>query len=315
MKAMQFDAFGGVTSLHEVQLADPTPAVNEILVEVAASSVNPIDWKLRAGFLRWLSPLRFSRIPCFDFAGTVRTHGAEASGFGIGARVVGMRSLHGTGAAAERVVATEDQLVPMPVNVSFEQAAGLPLAGMTALQALRYGQNANSSERVLVVGASGGVGHYAVQIAKARGAEVTAVCSTANVEWVRALGADHVLDYTRGETLTPRAEFDRVLDAVSLGPYAHWRQWLRTNGVYVTLLPRLDLLAHLLLAGSAARRKATVIGLKPNRADLQRLVDWMAEGQMKTVVDSRYDLSELSAAFERSRSGRVKGKIVIAVAG
>jgi NADPH:quinone reductase-like Zn-dependent oxidoreductase len=315
MKAMQFDAFGGLASLHDVQLADPVPAVNEVLVEVAASSVNPIDWKLRAGFLRWLSPLRFSRIPCFDFAGTVRARGTEASGFEIGVRVVGMRSLYGTGAAAERVVATEDQLVTIPATVAFEQAAGLPLAGMTALQALRYGQGAANPERVLVVGASGGVGHYAVQIAKAQGAEVTAVCSTANVEWVRALGADCVLDYTRGETATPRSEFDRVLDAVSLGPFAHWRRWLRPDGVYVTLLPRLDLLAHLLLAGSAARRKATVIGLKPNRADLQQLVDWMADGRLKTVVDSRYDLADLAAAFKRSRSGRVKGKIVVAVAG
>ncbi len=315
MKAMQFDAFGGLASLQQVQMADLAPAGKEVQVEVVASSVNPVDWKLRAGFLRWISPLRFSRIPCFDFAGIVRARGAEASGFEIGARVVGMRSLYGTGAAAERVVAMENQLVTIPTTVSFEQAAGVPLAGMTALQALRYRQGGAGRERVLVVGASGGVGHYAVQIAKVRGAEVTAVCSTANVEWVRALGADRVLDYTRGETVKPQSEFDRVLDAVSLGPFAHWRRWLRPDGVYVTLLPRLDLLVHLLLSRSAARQRATVIGLKPNRADLQQLVDWMAAGRLKTVVDSRYDLADLSAAFERSRSGRVKGKIIVAVAG
>ncbi len=314
MKAMQFTSFGGLASLREADVVEPVPQDGEVLVDVAAASINPIDWKLRSGFLRWISPFRFSTVPCFDFAGTVAASGPKARTFSVGDRVFGLRPLKGMGAAAVRVASREDQLVAVPPGVTFEQAAGVPLAGMTALQALLHPAGAGPGHKVLIVGASGGVGHYAVQIAKALNVEVTAVCSTANVEWVRELGADRVLDYARGETASSTAEFDRVFDAVSLGPFRRWRQWLKPDGVYVTLLPRADLVWHRVTRPGSSRQRAEAIWLRPDIADLSRLAAWMAEGKLRTVVDSIYPLTELSAAFERSRSGRARGKILVRIA-
>lgn len=313
MKAMQFNAFSGLASLREVDVAEPALKDGEVLVDVAATSINPIDWKLRSGFLRWISPFRFSGVPCFDFAGTIAAAGSKATRFGVGDRVFGLRPLNSMGAAAGRVASREDQLVAIPPGVAFEQAAGVPLAGMTALQALLHPAGSGPGKKVLIVGASGGVGHYAVQIAKALDAQVTAVCSTANVEWVRELGADTVLDYSRGETASPTDEFDRVFDAVSLGTFARWRKWLQPEGVYVTLLPRPDLLWHRLTLPWSSRQRAYAIWLKPNIADLNRLAGWMAEGKLRTMVDSTFPLTHLSAAFERSRSGRARGKIVVRI--
>lgn len=313
MKAMQFTSFGGLASLREADVVEPVPQDGEVLVDVAAASINPIDWKLRSGFLRWISPFRFSTVPCFDFAGTVATLGPNARTFSVGDRVFGLRPLKGMGAAAARVASHEDQLVAIPPGVTFEQAAGVPLAGMTALQALLHPAGSGPGKKVLIVGASGGVGHYAVQIAKALDAQVTAVCSTTNVEWVRELGADTVLDYSRGETASPTAEFDRVFDAVSLGTFGRWRKWLQPEGIYVTLLPRPDLLWHRLTRPWSSRQRAYAIWLKPNIADLNRLAGWMAEGRLKTMVDSTVLLTHLSAAFERSRSGRARGKIVVRI--
>lgn len=314
MKAMQFDAFGGLASLRQVDLAEPVLRDGEVLVDVAATSINPIDWKLRSGFLRWISPFRFAAVPCFDLAGTIAAAGPNTRRFRVGDRVFGLRPLNGMGAAAARVTAREDQLVAVPPGVTSEHAAGVPLAGMTALQGLLHPAGSGPGRKVLIVGASGGVGHYAVQIAKALDAEVTAVCSTANVEWVRGLGADRVLDYARGETASPAAEFDRVFDAVSLGTFGRWRQWLKPDGRYVTLLPRLDLVCQRAALPLYSRQRAEAIWLKPNTADLSRLAGWMAEGSLQTVVDSVYPLTELSAAFERSRSGRARGKILVRVA-
>lgn len=313
MKAMQFAVFGGLSSLRQVDLPDPIPAAGEVLVEVAATSINSIDWKLRSGILRWISPLRFSTVPCFDFAGTVVGLGAGADRFRIGDRVFGIRPLRQMGSATQLLIAPQQQLVSIPDPVSFEHAAGVPLAGMTALQALLHPVACGPGEKVLIVGASGGVGHYAVQIAKALGAKVTAVCSTANVEWVRELGADAVLDYSRGETADPSPDFDRVFDAVSLGTFAHWRRWLTPEGVYVTLLPRADLTWHRLTLRGYSRQTAVAIWLKPGVADLTRLAMWMAEGKLNTVVDSVFPLENLSSALDKSRSGHARGKILVRI--
>lgn len=313
MKAMQFGAFGGLNSLRAVDLPEPVPQTGEVLVEVATTSVNPIDWKLRSGALRWISPLRYSRVPCFDFAGTVVALGPQAERYRIGDRVFGMRPLRQTGAAAERVASHIDHLAAIPHGISYEQAAGVPLAGMTALQTLLRPTAFGPGEKILIVGASGGVGHYAVQIAKTLQSHATAVCSTPNVDWVRQLGADAVLDYTRGETAAPRPEFDRVVDAVSLGRFQRWRQWLKPGGVYVTLLPRLDLLWHRLMPPRGSNHRSEVVWLKPNLTDLNRLAAWMAEGRLRTIIDDTFPLDALTAAFERSSTGHARGKIIVRI--
>ncbi|MFO1418182.1 MAG: NAD(P)-dependent alcohol dehydrogenase [Methylotetracoccus sp.] len=255
---MRYAPFGGLDSLRPVDVPEPDVRAGQVLVDVVAISVNPVDWKLRSGLLRWLSPLRVSTIPCFDFAG--RVVGSASGAHQPGDAVFGLTRIGQPGSACARLALDAGQLTRIPDGVSFEQAAGVPLAGMTALQALRVGR---PSRRVLVVGAAGGVGHYAVQIAKALGAEVTAVCSGANRDWVLGLGADEVLDYRGGETGRPRPEFDRVLDAVSLGTFGAWRRWLRRDGVYVTLLPRWDLLIRGLAGWPPEGQRAYTVVLRP----------------------------------------------------
>ncbi len=313
MKAMKFCAFGGLDSLHRVDLPRPAPGPGQILVDVAALSVNPIDWKLRTGFLRWLGPLRFSPIPCFDYAGRIVDRGDGVDGFRPGDRVFGLCRLGGTGAACESIIARPSELATIPAQVSDEEAAGMPLAGMTALQALKTPAPSKAGERVMIVGASGGVGHYAVQIAKAMGLSVTAVCSTPHVDGVRELGADRVFDYFRGDVDQPTPEYDRVLDAVSLGTFARWRRWLKPEGSYVTLLPRGDLMLRRLTLPCCSRQRAGSIFLKPNAGDLGTLAGWMAEGRLRTVIDSVVPFDDLLAALKKSQAGHARGKIIVRV--
>lgn len=313
MKAMKFSAFGGLDSLSRVELPFPQPCSGEVLVEVAALSVNPVDWKLRTGALRWLGPLRFSAIPCFDFAGHVVT--AKVGPFQTGDRVFGLCRLGQDGAARAALLARPGPLLAAtPANVSDDEAAGVPLAGMTALQALNTPRPLMPGERVMIVGASGGVGHYAVQIAKALGGTVAAVCSTPNIDWVRTLGADRVLDYFRGDVDRPVPEFDRVFDAVSLGSFERWRRWLKPEGAYVTLLPRGDVLLQRLTLPCCARQQARSIFLKPEAGELERLAGWMAAGRLRTVIDRVFPFDELLTALQKSRAGHARGKIVVRVA-
>ena len=315
MKAMKFAAFGSLDSLEPVDLPRPEPGPEEVLIEVAAIAVNPIDWKLRTGFLRWVSPLRFAAIPCFDYAGRVVAAGARVEAFGAGDRVFGMCPIGPPGAAREWLLARPGPLLAAtPGRFGDEEAAAVPLAGMTALQALNTPHPLLQGERVMVIGASGGVGHYAVQIAKALGAEVTAVCSTPNLAWVQDLGADRVLDYRRGGVDRPVPDYDRVFDAVSLGRFRRWRQWLRPNGVYVTLLPHVEVALNRLIAGGRQGQQAHSVFLHPRGGELQMLAGWMAGGRLRTVIDSVFPFGDLLAALNKSRAGHARGKIVVRVA-
>ncbi|MBM4200662.1 MAG: NAD(P)-dependent alcohol dehydrogenase [Gammaproteobacteria bacterium] len=314
MKAMTFGALGALESLGPSDFRRPDPRPGEILVEVAAISVNPIDWKLRTGMLRWLAALRFSAVPCFDYAGRIRAVGAGIEGFQVGERVFGLCRLGQTGAACEAILARPGALLAItPSNVSDEEAAGVPLAAMTALQALNTPKPLGSSERVMIIGASGGVGHYAVQIGRVLGASVTAVCSTPNVGWVQELGADRVLDYFRGDVDRPVPEYDRVFDAVSLGTFDRWRRWLKPEGAYVTLLPRGDVMLQRLTLPCCARQTARSVFLKPEPGNLQMLAGWMADGRFRTVIDSVFPFDNLLAALRKSQAGHARGKIVVRV--
>jgi NADPH:quinone reductase-like Zn-dependent oxidoreductase len=313
MKAMQFQAYGDFKQIALAEIPPPVPGPGQILIEVAASSVNPIDWKLHSGMLRWIRPVRFPSTPCFDFAGEVKALGGQVSGFHLGDRVFGMLPPQAFGAAAECLVVDQAYAAPLPVGLGFQEAAGLPLAGMTALQALRVLGRLGAQHSVLVIGAAGGVGHYAVQIAKAMGARVTGVCGPRNLDLVRSLGADEIIDYTRAAGKPPAASFDLILDTVMNQTFSHWRSSLAGQGVYVSLLPKAE---HLLRSFSLplySRQRLRIVFVKPNRADLSYLAELAQSGQLRTVIDSAHPLAELPAAFQNSQSGHARGKIIIAV--
>jgi NADPH:quinone reductase-like Zn-dependent oxidoreductase len=314
MQAIQFKSYGGADKLSLAECERPQPAAHQLLVEVHSISINPIDWKLYGGALRLVKPMRFPSIPCFDFAGEVMETGSGVEDYKQGERVFGMLPMNGMGAAAEYIAVDIDYVSRIPDTLSFNAAAGMPLAGMTALQALRDKGNLQAGQRLLVIGAGGGVGHYAIQIGKALKAHVTGVCSTRNIERVRELGADEVLDYATPDFAPPQHAFDVILDAVAHKSFGYWQPALKPQGAYISVLPSLGLALHAMKQSFLmSPQRIRLIMVKPLRKDLDYLAGLAREGRLQTHIDHLYPLSEFGAALEKSKQGHAQGKIIVAV--
>jgi NADPH:quinone reductase-like Zn-dependent oxidoreductase len=315
MRAMLYRAYGGRDRLEAAELPRPVPTANQVLVRVHASSVNPIDWKRASGGLRLIMPASFPLVPGFDIAGEVAAVGAGVTAFSVGTRVHARIGELSGGASAEYAVAGVDVVAAMPEGLDYADAAGLPLAGMTALQGLRDQGSMpleGSKDRILIVGASGGVGHFAVQIARAAGATVVGVCSGRNAALVTSLGAHEVLDYTRPDPYRGQAPFDIVLDAVASDP-ATWLPLLGPGGRYASCVPAPNTLLRSAI-NVFTSKKVKAVMLKSRATDLRILDRLIEEKKLRVVIDSRFPLADLSAAWERSMSGRATGKIIIDVA-
>jgi NADPH:quinone reductase-like Zn-dependent oxidoreductase len=315
MRAMIYRTYGGPERLELTDMPRPAPGPGQLLVRVLASSVNPIDWKRASGKLRLLMPVAFPAVPGFDVAGEVADVGPGVKRFAAGDRVHARIATGGTGASAEFAVAGEDVTAKMPSGMDAAEAAGLPLAGLTALQGLRDRAGMplqGARERVLVVGASGGVGHLAVQIARAAGAHVVGVCSGRNAELVTKLGAHEIVDYTRPDAYAGQAPFDIVLDCVGGSP-SPWLPRLRPGGRFASTMPGPSVFLRSFV-NPLTDRKVRAVMLKSNAADLEVLDGLWSAGKLRVVIDSRFPLAELRAAWERSMGGRAAGKIVVDVA-
>lgn len=312
MQVMQFTAYGGPEKLRLTEIPAPIPDENQVLVRVHATSINPIDWKLHNGMLHWVRRVQFPAIPCFDFAGEIAAVGPAVAGKPIGTRVFGMLPVGSQGAAAEYVTLPDTLLGQLPPTLDYLHAAGMPLAGMTALQAIRDDGGLQPDQTLLVVGASGGVGHYAVQIGKALGASVTAVCSQRNADFVRQLGADEVLDYTSPAFQLPRTKFNVILDAAVQRPIGFWLPALARQGTYVTLLPGIELAwRRMLEIFGQPRVRFTLV--RPCAADLALLARLAERGNLKTHIDQIFSLPELGLALTQSQGQRVRGKLILAI--
>jgi len=310
MRAMSYRTYGG--PLEPVDVERPTPKADQVLIRARHSSVNPIDWKMASGKLRFLIPVKLPAIPGFDVAGEVAEVGPGVTAFRVGDRVHA-RVLGGSGAAsAEFVLAGLDVVAPVPAGMPLDVAAALPLAGMTALQGLRDEASLpmqGAKERVLVVGASGGVGQLAVQIAKTTGATVTGVCSGRNAALVKELGADDVIDYTKSNAFEGKGPWDVVLDCVGGSPSA-WTDKLVSGGRFASILPGPAVFGRAMLNPFTSRRVRAVM-LKANAPDLKVLDGLYERGVLRVTIDSRFPLSKMNDAWTRSQSGRAVGKIVI----
>lgn len=315
MRAITFRAYGGPEQLVLVDLPRPAPGPGQLLVRVLASSVNPVDWKRASGVYRLILPVKFPCVPGYDLAGEVVELGAGVRDFTVGARVhARIGESHG-GASAEYAVVGVDVTTPIPAGMDVGEAAGLPLAGMTALQGLRdrAGMPADAAGvRVLIVGASGGVGHLAVQIARAAGATVVGVCSGRNAALVAALGAHEVLDYTATDPYRGQAPFAIVLDCVAGEPGA-WLPLLGPGGRYVSCVPNGATLLRSAF-NMFTDKQVRAVMMKSRAADLAHLDRLVDAGKLRVVIDRRFKLEALAQAWERSISGRATGKIVIDVA-
>ncbi len=320
MKAVVRRCYGSPDVLEYGDIEKPTPADDEVLVKVVAASVNPLDWHYVRGtpyFLRLMSGTGAPDDPRLgvDFAGTVEAVGSNVTLFKPGDEVFGRRD----GAFAEYLTVREaGALVMKPADVSFEQAASAPIAAVTALQALRDLGKLQPGQSVLINGASGGVGTFAVQIAKSFGAEVTGVCSTRNVEMVKSIGADHVFDYKKEDYTESGQQYDLIIDMVGNHSLSANRRALKPEGIFVIvgggkgnwLGPMMTPIKALIMSPFVDQEFVMILAeITPD--DLTILGDLMQAGKVTPVIDSRYSLSEVKAAIEHSEEGHTRGKIII----
>jgi len=320
MKAIVYRCYGSPDVLEFEDVEKPTPADNEVLVKIHAASVNPLDWHYMRGspyIMRLGSGLgapKDSRMGV-DFAGMVEAVGKNVTRFKPGDEVFGGRS----GAFAEFVIVPDDRALALkPSSVTFEQAASMPIAAITALQALRDKGRLKPGQKVLINGASGGVGTFAVQIAKSFGAEVTGVCSTRNVEMVRSIGADHVFDYTKEDYTESGQHYDLIIDNVGNHSLLANRRVLNPEGIFVIiggpkgnwLGPLMSPIKALMLSPFVGQEFILLLA-RMDKDDLSILGDLMEAGKVRAVIDRRYRLSEVPAAIRYSEEGHARGKIVI----
>lgn len=324
MKAAMRDRYGPPEVMEIREVEQPNPVGDQVLVRVHAASVNRADLDYlypRWQFLRLFLGLRKPRVRGvgLDVAGVVESVGPSATRFRPGDEVFGDLFEFGQGAFAEYVCAPEGAFATMPIGMPFEDAATLPHSGILALQALRLrnGRTAKAGERVLIVGASGNVGPFAVQIAKSRGAHVTGVASTAKLDFVRSLGVDQVLDYTKVDPTRTGDRYDWIVDVEGRRSVLRWRHALRPKGVYAALGGSASWFLKALLLGPAislatSKRIGVMLWWKPfNPDDVEALKVLIASGKVKPIIDRRFPLSEVVQALRYVDDGRAKGKVVI----
>lgn len=322
MRAIVQDAYGSTDVLHLTEIDAPDIAANEVLVKVEAAGVDRGTWHSLTGkpYLMRIMGFGFrrpkNRVAGLDVAGTVAAVGADVTRFRIGDEVFGISR----GAFAEYAAVREDKLAPKPSGLSFEQAAVVPISGGTAIQALRAGR-VEAGQRVLIIGASGGVGTYAVQLAKALGAEVTGVCSTAKLDLVRSIGADHVVDYTREDFAEGAERYDLILDIGGNSRLSRLRRALTPKGTLVivggeskgNVTGGFGRQLRALALSPLVSQRLTMLASKEHHTHIEAVTPFIEAGQVVPIVDRTYPLSEVADAIRHLEAGDARGKIAITI--
>jgi NADPH:quinone reductase-like Zn-dependent oxidoreductase len=323
MKAIVYRQYGSPDVLKLEDVARPNPAHDELLIKVRAASVNPLEWHFMRGkpyvarLGVGLGRPKLTRLGV-DFSGTVEAVGKDITVFKVGDEIFGTAD----GALAEYVTAKEAGLALKPSNMSFQQAAAVPIAGLTALQGLRDTGQIRPGQKVLINGASGGVGTFAVQIAKSFGADVTGVCSTRNVEMVRSIGADHVIDYNKEDYTKGTQRYDLIFDTVGNHPLLDHRHVLTARGILVIvggssadpwLGPLARFLEGYVISPFMSQKFLGFLADTNKTEDLNHLRDLMQAGKLTPVIDRQFGLNEVPAAIRYLETGHVRGKLVIDV--
>jgi NADPH:quinone reductase-like Zn-dependent oxidoreductase len=313
MKAILMDRHGNADVMQYRDIAKPSPQADEILVQVYATSVNPVDWKIRQGDFQLFTALSLPRGVGADFSGVITDIGSQVTRFCIGDAVYGALNPIAGGAHAEYLVVSASQAALKPANMTHLEAAAVPIAGVTALQSLRELGEIKSGYKVLINGASGGVGTYAVQIAKAMDAEVTGTCSRENFQLVESLGCDRLINYHETDFTQESIEYNIIFDAVGKRNFWECQDVLSPNGVYISTLPGMENVAAGAVTFLLPGKKAKLILAQPNGQNLTELKTLIEADKIRSIIDSTYPLSDAIAAHRRSESHRAKGKVVIAV--
>jgi len=323
MKAIIYTKYGPPDVLQLKEIERPAPKEDEVLIKIHAASVNAADWHLLTAdifLVRLMTGLLKPKYNILgaDVAGRVEAVGKNVRQFKVGDEVFGDIFGHGGGGFAEYVSAPENTLVLKPSNLSFEEAAAVPLAAVTALQGLRDQGQIQAGQQILIQGAAGGVGTFAVQIAKSFGAEVTAVCSGRNADIARSIGADHIIDYAKEDFTQSGKQYDLILAVNGYHPIAAYKRALTPHGIYIMAGGKPAQMFQALLLGSLMSekngRKMKVLSAQSNQKDLLTVKELLEAGKVKPVIDKRFPLSEVSEAMRYLGTGHARGKVVITVA-
>lgn len=322
MKAIFYKKYGPPDVLNVTEVEKPIPKKNQVLVKIHASSVNFGNLVLLKGepflarFAFGLFKPKYS-IPGGDISGTVEAVGKDVTQFQLGDEVFGDLSGCGWGGFAEYAAVPEKSLALKPANLTFEEAAAVPMAGVTALQSLRDKGKIQPGQKVLINGASGGVGTFAVQIAKSFGADVTGVCSTRNIEILKSLGADHVIDYSKETFTENKHQYDLILGVNGHQPLSDYKRALNQNGIFVHVGGSESQMFQAITLGpwisKTTNKKMGSFLQRPNQHDLIYLKELLETGKVKPVIDRQYRLEDLPEAFRYFEQGHAQGKVVITI--
>ncbi|KAF5746279.1 hypothetical protein HS088_TW06G00450 [Tripterygium wilfordii] len=322
MHAVQYDKYGGgADGLKHVEVPVPAPKNNEVSLKLEATSLNPVDWKIQKGMLRLFLPRKFPYIPATDVAGEVVEVGPGVKNFKTGEKVVAILSHLNGGGLAEYAVAKDSLTVARPPEVSAAEAAGLPVAGLTAHQALTQSagiklDGSGKQANILITAASGGVGHYAVQLAKLGNTHVTATCGARNIELVKSFGADEVLDYKTPDGTALKSpsgkKYDAVIHCATGIPWSTFEPNLSENGKVIDITPGPSaMLTYAIKKLTLSKKQLVPLLLIPKAENLSYLVNLVKEGKLKTLIDSKHSLSQAKDAWAKSIDGHATGKIIV----
>ncbi|MBW8684781.1 NAD(P)-dependent alcohol dehydrogenase [Chitinophaga rhizophila] len=313
MKQVIYKQFGNENVLEITTKVTPALGKNQLLVRVKAVSINPLDWKLYRGEMKLMSGSKFPKAVGIDFSGVIENTGSDVKRFKIGDEVLGLVDVFKGGALADYVIVKDTDLAVKPANISFEEAATLPVAGLSALQIIDSLAKIHAGQHVLINGASGGIGVFAVQIAKQRGASVTAVVSSKGNKLAAELGADHVIDYTKDDIAQIAMLFDTVIDLSTKLSFKDAKKLMKKQATFVTTLASPLILLKSIFNNLLSGKKLKVLILKPGIEKLERVSE-LAKNGMSIVVNKTYGLDQVRKAYEETSKGGIVGKSVIITA-
>jgi NADPH:quinone reductase-like Zn-dependent oxidoreductase len=313
MKAAVIKKWGNARVFEMAELPKPLPAENQLLIKVFASSINPVDWKHRLGNHRFILGSPFPIVLGYDVCGEVLESGETVTKFNPGDIVFGDLDNKYGGALAEFALGHEKCFALKPASISNNEAAALSLAGLTALQALRDKANLRPGQKVLINGASGGVGHLAIQIAHNLGAQVIAVSGTKSRELVLGFNPYRFIDYSKEDILKISEKVDVFFDVSATSSYLKCRHLLMSGGTYINTHPRPVILFHKFLALFSKNKKVTTLLRKHSSSDMDLIAQWLTEGKLKVIIDRVFPIEEIGNAHEYAEAGHTKGKNVIVI--
>ncbi|MFN8494850.1 MAG: NAD(P)-dependent alcohol dehydrogenase [Caldilineaceae bacterium] len=310
MKKVVYNQYGDFSRLQMVDVEMPVPAHDEVLVKVKAVAINPLDWKLLEGQLKIVTGKKFPRSIGIEFAGVIETIGRAVQNFKFGDQVFGLVETFKGGALAEFVAVKENSLAKMPEGLSFAQAASIPIGALSAMQMIDTLAHVKKGDEVLINGATGGVGVFAIQMAKRRGATVTAVVSTRGIELAKDLGSDFVVDYSKENTLEMKKRFDVILDLSDKLRFSMAKPLLKPQSVYATSYPNPVDLVRSALHNAISRQKWRILTMKNDPAQMKEVCQFIQAG-MKVIVGKSDSFANYQQAFRETKKSGVLGKSVI----